>query len=127
MIEIRDDLDIYCTRGDSTSILGNEIEFSFEDENGNLIDFLPGQKVIFKVYNPKNVKEVFIQKEITVDEICSTVSIPLTTEDTSFGDFINKPVVYTYEISIDGCATIIGYDQDTKPKFVLLPEGGIKQ
>ena len=32
MIEIRDDLDIYCTRGDSTSILGNEIEFSFEDE-----------------------------------------------------------------------------------------------
>lgn len=118
---------IYCTRGDNGSTLGNNIEFGYEDVDGNPVDFTVGQKVIFKVYEPKNVQNVVIQKEIEVDEICSSVTIPLTEEDTSLGDYINKPVKYYYEISIDDTGTIIGYDENGPKEFILLPEGGEMQ
>lgn len=118
---------IYCTRGDSTETLGNHLEFSFNNIDDTPFNFLPGQTVIFKVYNPKNANEVFIQKEIHIDEICTSIYIPLTEADTTIGDYINKPVTYAYEISINGNATIIGYDPlDGAKPFVLLPEGGNK-
>lgn len=126
MIKV-DGFTIYCTRGDDGSTLGNNIEFGYEDIDGNPVDFSIGQKVIFKVFDPKNVQNVVIQKEIDIEEVCSSITIPLTNEDTSFGNYINKPVKYNYEISIDDTGTIIGYDEDGPKEFILLPEGGEKQ
>lgn len=118
---------IYCTRGDNGNTLNNNIEFGYEDIDGNPIDFEVGQRVVFKVFDPKNVKNVLIQKEIEIEEICSSIIIPLTDEDTSFGELINKPVKYNYEISINDTGTIIGYDDEGPKEFILLPEGGEKQ
>lgn len=126
MIEVKGTT-IYCTRGDNGNTLGNNIEFGYEDVDGNPVDFSIGQKVIFKVFDPKNVQNVVIQKEINIEEVCSSITIPLTNEDTSFGNYINKPVKYNYEISIDDTGTIIGYDEDGPKEFILLPEGGEKQ
>lgn len=126
MIKV-DGTTIYCTRGDNGSTLNNDIEFGYEDVDGNPIDFEVGQIVVFKVYDPKNVNNVVIQKEIEIEEICSSVTIPLTEDDTSFGNLINKPVKYNYEISINDTGTIIGYDEEGAKEFILLPEGGEKQ
>lgn len=128
MIDVRPEEEdaIYCTRGDSTYTLGNPIVFSPIDKDGNPFDLTPGQKVFFKVFNPKDFNEVFIQKEIDISEVCSSVDIHLSSEDTTFGPIINKEVTYFYEISIDGTGTIIGYDPERKPRFILLPEGGEK-
>ena len=101
--------------------------FGYEDVDGNPVSFTVGQKVVFKVFDPKDVSNVFIQKEVEVEEICTEVTIPLTDEDTSFGELINKPITYNYEISIDDTGTIIGYDDEGPKKFILLPEGGAKQ
>lgn len=126
MIKV-DGTTIYCTRGDNGNTLGNNIEFGYEDVDGNPVSFTVGQRVIFKVFDPKNVQNVLIQKEIIVEEICNSITIPLTDEDTSFGDYINKPIKYNYEISIDDTGTIIGYDEEGPKLFILLPEGGEKQ
>lgn len=126
MIKV-DGTTIYCTRGDNGNTLGNNIEFGYEYADGTPVQFSIGQKVIFKVFDPKNVSNVVIQKEIEVEEICNSVTIPLTDEDTSFGELINKPVKYNYEISINNTGTIIGYDEDGAKEFILLPEGGEKQ
>ena len=126
MIYADDDNNIHCTRGDSTETLDNPLEFCFEDKDGNPFEFTAGQIAVFKVFNPKNVNEVVIQKEIEIEETCTSVFVPLTEEDTSFGDPINKPVTYAYEFSIDDNSTLIGLDTDQQPKFILLPEGGDK-
>ena len=126
MIKV-DGTTIYCTRGDNGNTLGDNIVFGYEDVDGNPVSFTVGQKVVFKVFDPKNVNNVFIQKEVDIEEICTEVTIPLTDEDTSFGELINKPVTYNYEISIDDTGTIIGYDDEGPKKFILLPEGGEKQ
>lgn len=123
MIKV-EDTTIYCTRGDNGNTLNNNLEFSFNDVDGNPVLFQPGQKVIFKVFNPKDVTNVVINKEVSIEEECSTVTIPLSSDDTSIGQYINKPVKYNYEISIDGTGTIIGYDEDGAKLFILLPEGG---
>lgn len=110
---------IHCTRGDEGSL-----DFSYKDANGQDVEFDVGQNVVFKVYERKDVSKVVLLKNITVAETCTSVEIPLTTEDTSIGDLINKPVKYFYEISIDDSKTVIGYDDDGPKEFILYPEGG---
>lgn len=110
---------IHCTRGDE-----DEIDFNCEDDNGNAYHFEPGQTVILKVFNKKNYEDIVLKKVVTVEETCTSVSIPLTSEDTTIGELINKPVTYHYEISIDDKKTIIGYDEEGPKQFILYPEGG---
>lgn len=126
MIYPDEDGNIHCTRGDSTEILNNPLEFCFTDSSGNPFHFSAGQTCIFKVFNQKDYNDVKIQKEVEVQEDCTSVFIPLTEQDTSFGEPIQKEVKYYYEFSIEDEATLIGLDTKEKPLFILLPEGGEK-
>ena len=110
---------IHVTRGDE-----GKIQFSCKDENGNDYEFSGGQKVILKVFNRKNYSDVILKKEVLIDEVCTSVTIPLNSEDTTIGDYINKPIKYNYEISIDDTNTVIGYDDAGPKEFILYPEGG---
>ena len=54
------------------------------------------------------------------------MSIPITSTDTTIGDYIDKKVTYWYEVEINpdiNGYTIIGYDENGPKKFILLPEG----
>lgn len=118
MIKI-DDLTIYCTRGDA-----GDIDFSCKDENGNDYEFSNGQHVILKVFDKNDYSNIVLKKDVVVSSTCTSVTIPLTSQDTQIGSLINKPVKYNYEISIDDTNTVIGYDEDGAKEFILYPEGG---
>ena len=65
MIKV-DGTTIFCTRGDNGNTLGDNIVFGYEDVDGNPVSFTVGQKVVVKVFDPKDVSNVFIQKEVEV-------------------------------------------------------------
>lgn len=121
MFKIEDEI-IHCTRGDK----GN-INFSCPNKDGTNYIFQQGQIIIFKVYDSKDVEKVVLQKDVKVENDCSSVIIPLTSEDTTIGDYINKKKTYSYEISINDDMTVIGYDEEGSKLFVLYPEAGKKE
>lgn len=118
MFKVKDNT-IHCTRGDI-----GRIEFSCKNNDGTDYIFQSGQKIILKIFEKKNVINVLLKKEVIVEKNCTTVIIELEPEDTRIGDYINKPVTYNYEISIDGTNTVICYDEDGAKEFILYPEGG---
>lgn len=118
MIKV-EDYTIHCTRGDE-----GEIQFSCKDDSGNDYQFEVGQTIVLKVFDKKNYADVILKKVVEVAEACTSVLIPLTSQDTTIGELINKPVKYNYEISIDDTDTVIGYDEEGPKEFILYPEGG---
>ena len=64
-----------------------------------------------------------INKEITVVGEQMYVNIPLTSEDTKIGDYINDKTKYWWEVELNGEQTLIGYDEDGPKIFMLYPEG----
>ena len=79
-------------------------------------------KIKFSIVEKKNFNNVILQKEYTITEQADTFNFSLTSEDTTIGDIINKPVVYWYEIEYNGDQTLIGYDDAGPKEFVLYPE-----
>jgi hypothetical protein len=68
-----------------------------------------------------------LEKDVTVEEETSVVSITLERTDTKLGGIINKPVDYWYEVELNPDTTpqtIVGYDSDGPKIFRLFPEGG---
>lgn len=121
MFKINDDMSIYVTRGDMVT-LGISA-----DNNGQLYTFQPGDLIRFKVFEKKDCSKVVLLKDIYVDEATEEVDILLTGEDTKFGEVINKPTDYWYEVELNPLTvpqTIIGYDEDGPKVFKLYPEGG---
>ena len=85
----------------------------------------------FKVFERKNVDNVFLEKDFKVNEISTEVLIELTADEMKFGELINKPIDYWYEIELNPntqkTQTIVGYEMQTGPAILtLLPEGGDK-
>lgn len=89
-----------------------------------------GDVVRFKVMKKGDTKIIFLEKDLVVNEETTSVDFIFTGEETKFGDLINKPTTYWYEVELNPDTdpiTIIGYDKTTGPKlFVLYPEGGNK-
>lgn len=97
--------------------------FSVPLENGEKYEFQPDDVITFGVYNKAKMDEpALILKEITIEEPTEDVDIIMTTEETSIGDLINKPVECWYEIQLNH-NTIIGYDEKGAKKFIVYPEG----
>ena len=117
---------IQINRGDSASM-----NVTAKDSEGNQYKFQPTDTVKFKVAESKNEPNVVIEKAVEIVEEVTSVIIPITSEDTKIGDYINKPVIYWYEISVESpggeVQTIIGYDKDGPKEFVLNPEAGNKE
>lgn len=125
MFEINEDYSIYCTRGDIGAFaVSAEVE-------GEEYTFQAGDVLRFKVFEKKNCDSVVLQKSfpVTEDKAGTTeVVVVLDNKDTKFGDTINKPTDYWYEVELifgetGRVVTIIGYDDDGAKIFKLFPEG----
>ena len=121
MFKINDDLSIYATRGDA-------ISFSVSaDSNGSPYKFKADDIIEVKVFEKKNVDVVVLQKEFHAVAGEEVVHVTLTGEETKFGEYIDKPKDYWYEIVLNPNTypqTIVGYDEDGAKVFRLFPEGG---
>lgn len=122
MFSINEDLSIYATRGDSVFF---EVSAA-EDITGSSYFFEAGDVLRLKVMQKKSPNNVVLEKCFPVEEKTDKVYILLAGEETKFGDIINKPTDYWYEIELNPYTmpqTIVGYDDDGAKVFRLYPEG----
>lgn len=121
MFQIKDDKSIHLTRGDIAVI-----ELSANTPESTEYTFKSGDIVRLKVYAKKQHGTIVLEKEVAVDAETTVVTISLERADTKFGDLINKPVDYWYEIELNPDTrpqTLVGYDDDGPKIFRLYPEG----
>ena len=86
--------------------------------------FQVGDEIMFGVYaNKKMSDEALLLKRYIVEEPAEEFEFTLSAEDMKFGDLINKPTDYWYEIELNGDQTVIGYDDEGAKILRLFPEG----
>ena len=120
MFKLNEDLSIYATRGDIVFFKVKALK------NGERHTFEAGDVVRIKVFNKKDCHCVVLQKDFPVTENTQEVDVYLTSEETTIGGVISKPVDYWYEIELNpdtAPQTIVGYDDDGAKVFRLFPEG----
>lgn len=121
MFVINDDMTMYVTRGDAGA-------FDIRAKAGNNdYTFRAGDVVRFKVFAKKDCASVVLKKDVRVTEDTTTVQMVVEDHETKFGDVINKPVDYWYEVELNpdtNAQTIIGYDDNGAKILRLFPEGG---
>jgi hypothetical protein len=124
MFVVNDDLTIECTRGDAGS-------FSVGATLGEApFVFRVGDVLRLTVCRKKDYSGIVLQKDVEVTEETELVEFHLDSDDTKFGDVINKVTEFWYTIELNPdahCQTIIGHDQDGARAFLLYPEadGGV--
>ena len=110
---------IKCTRGDKGSIIVRK-----KIRDGEYEPYYPNDKVAFSIKNNFGDSEVVLRKIIEVKEKCDFVTFDFDKNDTSIGELISSPQKYQYDIAVNDDITILGYDDETGPKyFILYPEG----
>lgn len=127
MLEIVD-RNIRITRGDMLPITVS----ADNDTNGNDYEFQVGDVIRFKIFDGKDNRKVYLQKDFKVEETSTEKSIEMTAEEMKIGEMKSKPIDYWYEIEVnpetDKTMTIEGYRKDEGPAVItILPEGGNKQ
>jgi hypothetical protein len=121
MFVINDDGSIYLTRGDIAII-----EVSAKKSETEDYTFKVGDIVRFNVFEKKRCDNVVLQKEVEVEEECTSVIIELDRTDTKLGELIHKPKDYWYEVELNPETTpqtIVGYDSEGPKILRLFPEG----
>lgn len=111
---------IHLTRGDAAII---EVKAKNSDETDYI--FKKSDVVRLNIFKSKDCSSVILTKDVTVNDERLSVDISLTSEDTTIGDLINKPVKYWYEVVLNpGTSeqTIIAYDLEGPKEFYLYPE-----
>lgn len=87
--------------------------------------FKEGDKIILNVYEKNGYgKEPLMSKEVIVREEAYDIDIPLMEEDTTFGEPVNKPTTFWYDISLNEYMTIVCYDEDGAKEFIEYPAKG---
>ena len=87
-------------------------------------NFSIGDVIKFSVVDKQNYNNVLLQKTVTITESSEYAYIPLTKQDTTFGDIKNKSKEYRYEIEYNNDLTLIGANEDDDNVFVLFAEAG---
>ena len=103
-------------------------KFSIPLETGENHKFKVGDVLSFGVFGKKEMDELpLLYKEFIVEEEdTEKVSMSFTSEEMKFGELINKPTDYWYEIQLNGKQTVLGYDDVTGAKIIrLYPEGRV--
>ena len=117
---------IEVTRGNILPLLVDAL-----DESGRLYQFKEDDVLRFTIMQAKNVDNVFLQKDFTIDEVATQKEIVITADEMKIGELKSKPVIYWYEIELNpdtpNTQTIVGYTKDEGPAtLTLTPEGGDK-
>lgn len=119
MFVVHEDMTIYATRGDV-------VYFPVEKKQGDAkYLFQPGDIVRIKICEKKNYAKVLLLKDFVVEEESTSVNIFLDRFDTKFGEIINKPVDYWYEIELNPDTfpdTFVGHNEKGAAIFRLFPE-----
>lgn len=119
MFVVHEDMTIYATRGDA-------VYFPVEKKQGDAkYQFQPGDIVRFKICEKKNYSKVFLMKDFEVEEASTSVNIFLDKWDMKFGEIINKPTDYWYEVELNPDThpdTFIGHNENGAAVFKLFPE-----
>lgn len=119
MFVVHDDMTIFATRGDV-------VYFPVEKKVGDTkYEFQPGDIVRIKICEKKNYSKVFLIKDFLVEEESTSVNIFLDRHEMKFGEIINKPVDYWYEVELNPDTfpdTFIGYNEEGPAVFKLYPE-----
>lgn len=90
-----------------------------------LYEFQIDDRIKFNVYLKSGYdKEPLLSKEITVDTAGYSVDIPLTEEDTTFGNISNKAVTYWYDITLNDDNTVVCYNENGAKEFIQYPAKG---
>lgn len=113
---------------------GNILPLTVNTKNkadDTLYEFQIGDIIRFTIMENGNVKNVFLQKDFTVEQVGTDVDIVITANEMKIGELSSEAVKYWYEIELapdtDYTQTIIGYDIEEGPAILtLLPEGGDK-
>lgn len=113
---------------------GNILPLTVNTKNkadDTLYEFQVGDIIRFTIMENGNVKNVFLQKDFTVEQVGTDVDIVITANEMKIGELSSEAVKYWYEIELapdtDYTQTIIGYDIEEGPAILtLLPEGGDK-
>lgn len=121
MIKIDEKKAIHLTRGDAVTIV-----ITAQNDDGSDYEFQKGDILRLKVMSKKNVEEIVLTKDVVIDSNKKNVDFELTSDETRIGEYINKPIIYWYEIELNpnnNSTTIIGYDEEGAKQFILYPEG----
>lgn len=119
----KDGTTLLVTRGDKGSI---KVKKKISD--GVYEPFYKDDVVSFSLKNNFGDSEPVLRKKVTVPEKTDTVTFEFSKDDTTIGDLISSPVRYQYDIAVNDDLTILGYDDQTGPKyFKLFPEGSNDQ
>ena len=119
----KDGTTLLVTRGDKGSI---KVKKKISD--GVYEPFYKDDVVSFSLKNNFGDSEHVLRKKVTVQEKTDTVTFEFSKDDTTIGDLISSPVRYQYDIAVNDDLTILGYDDQTGPKyFKLFPEGSNDQ
>lgn len=119
MFVVHEDMTIYATRGDV-------VYFPVEKKQGSMKHlFQPGDIVRIKVCEKKNYSKVLLLKDFVVEEETTSVNIFLDKWEMKFGEVINKPTDYWYEVELNPDTypdTFIGHNENGAAVFKLFPE-----
>lgn len=119
MFSIDHNLNLAITWGDCGSI-------RLTAKNGE--EFPAGSVLRLTVYDDRDPGEVYLTKDVTVEETTSTVVIDLLPEDTRFPNRSSVELHYRYDITLNpdtAPQTIVGYERHRGERdFTVLPKGG---
>lgn len=106
---------------------GNQLAFDYSITNDDEpYDFGDLDVIGFGIYEAYGMdKDPLVYKEFTTEgkNYVHSIRIQLTKDEMKFGELINQPTTYWYEITLNG-ETMLGYDKVTgAKKLILYPEG----
>lgn len=117
---------IYLTRGDKVDNLSFFYPI-FNKETGleENYRFRRGDKISFVVVSKRGyTKDEVLRKEFVLEEATEYPVIELSAKDTKVFELKNKRVTYWYDIVLNDCVTILGYDDEGAKRLIVFPEGG---
>lgn len=103
----------------------NEASISIDTLTIVYYQFQVGDKITFNIYEKNGyAKEPLMSKEIQLTGISESVDIPLTEEDTTFGNPVNKATIFWYDITLNNNLTVVCYNEDGAKEFIEYPAKG---
>lgn len=115
----KDGKTLLVTRGDKGSV-----KVKKKISEGVFEPFYEGDVVSFNLKNNFGDNEPVLRKKVIAQENTNVITFNFSKDDTTIGDLISSPVLYQYDIAVNEDMTILGYDDETGPKyFKLFPEG----
>lgn len=109
---------IHINRGDKLLL-----EYSIDNDGTNYV-FQEGDYITFGIYGSGKMNVLpFVFEKFIPTAGTDVVNIEIPGEKMKFGEYINKPKTYWYEIQLNNEVTTTGYDSKGARELKLYPEG----